>query len=175
MITKIHIVHFLLPQNRENSAESLLYSLEHTATCIGLYVNAEKKELMRFKQDGRVSSLNVSAQKLVDLFPYICSNILSTESDTNINIGNTWATSGRLATEWKSDHWWNKTWILRNCNRDRTIEVLHHLEFYETTGEKFKWGLPKDYVWCFEWIQEATYLPSYKPFNTKKTCWGTPK
>ena len=47
--------------------ESQLHSLEQTVGGIGLYVNAEKIDIMCFKQ-GAISTLSGKPLKLVDLF-----------------------------------------------------------------------------------------------------------
>ena len=65
---------------------------------------AEKTEFMCFNQDGDISSLNGSPQKLVDLFEYLGSNISSTESSINICIGKAWTAIDMLMAIWKSDH-----------------------------------------------------------------------
>ena len=59
-------------------------------------------------------------------------------------------------------------------SRVSTIVWLHNLDFNETTGEKARWVLHKDIACCSKQILQnsmATYLPSYKPFKTNKTCW----
>ena len=68
-------------------AKSPLHSQEQAAGSIGLYGNANKTELMCFKQEGIISTLNGKPMKLVDYFTYLGSNISSTESNINIYIG----------------------------------------------------------------------------------------
>ena len=50
--------------NTPAQAETLLHSLERTATGIGLYVNAHNTEYMRFNQTGDISTQNGSSLKL---------------------------------------------------------------------------------------------------------------
>ena len=52
-------------------------SAEQTARSIGLYVNANKTDSMRFKQEGTIFTLSGKALKLVDQFAYLGSNISS--------------------------------------------------------------------------------------------------
>ena len=70
--------------NTPTQAESLLCCLEPAAEGIGFYVNANKTEFMRLKQKGVIPTLSDKSQKLSDQFPYLSSNISSTESDVNI-------------------------------------------------------------------------------------------
>ena len=76
--------------NTPAQAKSLFHSLEQAARCISLHVNADKTEFMCSKQDGAISTLNVKPLKLVDLFPYLGSNISSTKSDFDVLIEKTW-------------------------------------------------------------------------------------
>ena len=57
---------------------------------------------MCFSQDGSISSLNRKLLKLLDQFPYLSSNISSTESDVFIRVGKAWTAIDRLMTRWKS-------------------------------------------------------------------------
>ena len=52
--------------NTPNQAETLLHSLERTATGIGLYVNAHKMEYMCYNQTGGISTVDGTHLKLVD-------------------------------------------------------------------------------------------------------------
>ena len=70
--------------NTVAKAECFLHTLEQAVGGIGLYMNANKPEFMRFKQKEAISTLSVKPLKLVDHFAYISSNISSTESDVNI-------------------------------------------------------------------------------------------
>ena len=53
--------------NTPNQAETLLYTLERTATGIGLPVNAHKTEYMCYNQTGDISTLNGTSLKLVEI------------------------------------------------------------------------------------------------------------
>ena len=55
-----------LQANTPAQAENLPQSLERTAACIGLHVNADKTEYMSFIQRGDVSTLNGSSLKPVE-------------------------------------------------------------------------------------------------------------
>ena len=56
-------------------AQPQLHSLEQAAWGIGLYVNANKTELICFKQEGVISILSAKFLKLVDQVAYLSSNI----------------------------------------------------------------------------------------------------
>ena len=59
--------------------------------------------VMSFKQDGVISTLNRKPLNLVDQFSFLNSNISSTESNVNICIEKTWTTIDWLSIIWKSD------------------------------------------------------------------------
>ena len=65
---------------------SPLHNLEQVARVIGFYIKSDKTEFMGFKQNGTMFILNYKPLKLVDYFPYLGSNISSTESDVSISI-----------------------------------------------------------------------------------------
>ena len=69
--------------NTPTQAEYLLHSLEHAASGIGLYVNADKTEYMCFNQRGHISTLKGGPLKLVDKFIYPGSSVSSTKNDIN--------------------------------------------------------------------------------------------
>ena len=71
--------------SRIPSAES-----KQAAGSIGLYVNANKREYMRFKQKEDISTQSDKPQQLVNLFTYLSSNISSTENDINIWLAVMW-------------------------------------------------------------------------------------
>ena len=56
--------------NSPKQAESLLQRLEQASGGIGLSVNADKTEYIRFNQEGNISPLNVGSLKLVNKFTY---------------------------------------------------------------------------------------------------------
>ena len=58
------------------------------------------KEIMRFKQEGTISTFSGKPLKLRDQFTYLDSNISSTERYVKICIGNA---SDRLTIIWKSN------------------------------------------------------------------------
>ena len=88
--------------NTVAQVEFLLHSLEQATGDIGLCVNADKTEFMSFKE-GTLSTLSDKPLKLVDLFPYLSSNISSTESDVSIHIVKMWTAIDRLSIILKSD------------------------------------------------------------------------
>ena len=61
--------------NTPIQARSLLHSLEQAAGGIGPHVNADKMEYICFNEKGDISTVNVSALKLVNKFTYHGSNI----------------------------------------------------------------------------------------------------
>ena len=89
--------------NTTAQAESLLNRLEQSARVNSHYVNANETEFMCFKQEGTISLLNDKPLKLVNQFPYLGSNISSTESDVNIYIEKAQTVIYRLSIIWKSD------------------------------------------------------------------------
>ena len=58
---------------------------------------------MYFKQEGIISALSDHSLKLVDYFTFLGSNVLFTESDINICIGEVWTAINRKSIEWESD------------------------------------------------------------------------
>ena len=89
--------------NTPTQAESLLHSLEQAARGIGLNMNSDKTEFMYFKQNGAISISNGKPLELVDQFPYLSSNISSTESNVDIYKGKARTSVNRLSIIWKSD------------------------------------------------------------------------
>ena len=64
--------------------ETLLHSLDRAAVGIGLHVNTDKMEYMRFNQRGDISTLlNDSFLKPVDKFTCLRSSVSSTDKDIN--------------------------------------------------------------------------------------------
>ena len=76
--------------NTPAKAETLLHSLERTAAGIGLHLNADKTEYMRFNQRGNIYTLNRSSLKLVHNFTYLANRSSSTEKDTNTQLAKAW-------------------------------------------------------------------------------------
>ena len=88
--------------NTPNQAETL-YSLERSATGIGLQVDAHKTEYMCFNQTGDISTLEGTFLKLVDKFTYLGSSVSSTEKDTDTQPTKAWTATDKLSIIWKSD------------------------------------------------------------------------
>ena len=84
-------------------AVRVLYSLERSATGIGLHVNAHKTEYMCYNQIGDISTLDGTPLKLVDKFTYIGSSVSSTEKDIDTQLTKSWTAINRLSIIWKSD------------------------------------------------------------------------
>ena len=89
--------------NTPTWAESLLHSLEQAAGDIGLHVNANKMECMRFKREGAISTLNNRPLKLFGKFIYLDNSVSSTESDANMHLVKAWTAIDELSLIWKSD------------------------------------------------------------------------
>ena len=89
--------------NTPAHAKSQLHSVKRAAGGIGLHVNADKTEYVRFNQRGDISTLNGSSHKLVDKFTYIGSIVSSTEKDINTRLAKTWIPIDWLSVIWKSD------------------------------------------------------------------------
>ena len=70
---------------------------------IGLHVNADKTEYMRFNQSRNISTLNDGSLKIVDKFDYLGSSIASMENDHNIQLAKLWTAINRLLVIWESD------------------------------------------------------------------------
>ena len=82
--------------NSPAQAESLLHSLEWAAGGIGLHVNIDRKEYMRFDQRSDISTLKGDSLKLVDKLIYIGSSVSSTENNINIRLPKTWTANDQL-------------------------------------------------------------------------------
>ena len=89
--------------NTPSPGESLPHSLERAAGSIGLLMNADKAELMSFKQRGDISTLNGRSLKLVDKVTYLGSRVSSTENDTTTRLAKAWTAIDRQSVIWKSD------------------------------------------------------------------------
>ena len=89
--------------NTPNQAETLLYSLERAAACIGFHLNAHKTEYMCFNQAGDIITLDRTSQKLVDKFTNLGSSVSSTEKDINTQLTKAWTAIDKLTIIWKSD------------------------------------------------------------------------
>ena len=89
--------------NTPNQTETVLHSLERTATGIGLHVNAHKTEYMCFNQTGDISALEGTFLKLVDKFTNLGSSISSTEKDIDTRLTKAWTAIDKLSIVWKSD------------------------------------------------------------------------
>ena len=76
--------------NTPAQAEPLLHSLERSAACIVLHVNAHKMEYMCFNQTGDISTLGGRSLKLVDKFTYLGSSVSSTEKDIDTRLTKAW-------------------------------------------------------------------------------------
>ena len=88
--------------NTPAQAESRLHNLEQAAGGIGFYVNANKTELICFKQVA-ISTLSGWSLKLVNKFTHLGSNISSTKSDVNIHLVKVWKAIDMLLIRWKTD------------------------------------------------------------------------
>ena len=89
--------------NTPNQAETLLYSLERAAVCIGLHVNGNKTEYMSYNETGDISTLDGTPLKLVDKFTYLGSSVESTKKDIDTWLTKAWTAINRLSIIWKSD------------------------------------------------------------------------
>ena len=89
--------------NTSAQAETLLHRLERAAVCIGLHVNANKREHMCFYQRGDISTLNGSSLKLVDKFTYLRSGVSSTETNINMRLAKAWTAIDSISVIWRSD------------------------------------------------------------------------
>ena len=96
MIDTDYVDYRALHANTPAQAESVLHSLEQTAGGTGRHVTANKTEFMWFKRGESISTLSGRSLKLVDMFPYLGSNIPLTESDINIRLAKAWTAINRL-------------------------------------------------------------------------------
>ena len=78
-------------------------SLQRAAAGNGLHVNVHKTEYKCYNQTGNISTLDGTPPKLVDKFPYLGSNVSSTEKDIHIRLTKAWTAIDRLSIIWKSD------------------------------------------------------------------------
>ena len=58
-------------------------------------MNANKTELMGFKQERAISTLSGKPPKFIDQFTYLSNNISSTESDVNLHLVKAWTAINR--------------------------------------------------------------------------------
>ena len=72
--------------NIPNQAETLLHSLEQTATGIGHHINALKTEYMCFNKTGYICTLDGTSLKLADRFTCLGSSVSSTEKDIDTRL-----------------------------------------------------------------------------------------
>ena len=114
--------------NTPNQAETLLYSLERTATSIGLHVNAHKTEYMCFNQTGDISTLDETSLKLVDKFTYQRSSVSSTEKDIDTRM-----LRAILNKFWRKHL--QGTNSTATCLPSRKLSELHEADMQDTAGE----------------------------------------
>ena len=89
--------------NTPKQAETLLHSLELTASGIGLHVNAHKTEYMYNNQTSDISTVDGTPSKLVKKFTYLGSSVELTEKDIDSRLTKAWTAIDRLSIIWKSD------------------------------------------------------------------------
>ena len=89
--------------NTTVQAETLLRSVERSATGIGLHVNAHKTEHMYFNKTGNISTLGGNSLKLCYKFSYLGSSISSTEANIDMRLTKAWTAIDKLPVIWKSD------------------------------------------------------------------------
>ena len=116
-------------------AESLLHSLEWAAGGIGLHVNADKTEYMRFNQRSDISTLNGSSLKLVDKFTYLRSSVSSTENDINTRLAKALKAINRLSAIWESDL---SDKIKRNFVQTVVVSILLYGRTSETLTKRIE-------------------------------------
>ena len=114
--------------NTHAQAESLQHSLEWAAAGIGLHVNADKTEYMRFSQRGDISTLDGSFLKLVEKFTYLWSNVLSTETDINIWLAKAWTAIDRLSVIWKLNLTDKIKRFFPSSSRVDTVTWMHYMD-----------------------------------------------
>ena len=86
---------------------------------------------MCFKQKGAISTSSGKPPKLVDYFPYLGSNISSTESDFNIYLAKVcYHSYGNLISD--------KIKFLTSCGFISTTVWMHHLDYNEMHREEVK-------------------------------------
>ena len=170
--------------NTPTQAKSQLYSLERAAAGIGLNVNADKTEFMRFNQRSDISTLNGRSLKLVNEFTYLGSSISSTENDINTRLAKARTALDRLSVIWKSD-------LTDKMNRSFFQAAVVSILLYGCTmwrltkrREKILTGILQE---CYElyWTNPggntpenrsctATYHPSRKPSKLdEQNMWDT--
>ena len=104
-------------------------------------------------QERAISTLNCKSLKFVDQLTYLLSNISSTESDFNICIAKAGTATERLPIIWKFHL--IKMGFLPKCGHVSTTLCMHYLNSNKTHGEKTRWELHKNVMYCFEQILEA--------------------
>ena len=89
------------------SANTLLHQIEVTSNEIGLSINTEKTQYMKFNQnsdsdDITINSINGKIISKVENVNYIGSCIGSTEKDIQIRIAKAWSALNSMQAIWKS-------------------------------------------------------------------------
>ena len=79
------------------------YTTTTAASGIGLHINSDKTEYMRFNKKGDTSILSGGSLKLVNVSNYLGSSVSSTENDINKRVAKTWSAIDRLWIIWKSN------------------------------------------------------------------------
>ena len=151
--------------NTPAQAETLLHSLERTATGIGLHVNAHKTEYMCFNRTGYISTLNGSSLKLVDKFTYLGSSVSSTETDTNTRLAKAWTDFDRLAVIWKSE-------LTDKTKRSFFQGVVVSILLYECTTWTLTKRIEKNLDGNYTRMLQAILNKSWKQHPTKQQVYG---
>ena len=86
----------VLLANTPAQTKTLLHSLEWAAGGIGLHVNANKMEYMRFNQRGNISTLKDGPLKLANKCIYLGSSVSSPEKDIDMQLAKAWIAIDRL-------------------------------------------------------------------------------
>ena len=110
--------------NATAQAETRLHILEGAAAGNDLHFNAHKTEYMCFDQTGHISTLNGSAQKLVDKFTKFRSRVSSSGTDIDTQLAKAWTAFNSQSVIWKSDlndkmkHSFFQAAVVWYCNMD---------------------------------------------------------
>ena len=154
-----------LLSNASARAETLLHSMERAAAGIGLHFNAHKMEYMCFNQAGYNSILNHSSLKLVEKFPYLGSNISSTETDNNRRLAKTWKAMDSLSVIWKSDL---TDKIKRSFYQAAVVSIL----IYRCTRWTLTKWMEKKLEGNYTRILRAILNKSWRQYPTKQQLYG---
>ena len=99
-------------------------NLDQATGGIGLHVNTNKTNYMRFNRKGAIFTLNSGPWKLVNKFTYLSSSVSS--SDVNMGLAKAWIARDKVSMKWRAD-------LSDKIKRDFFQAAVVSILFYEST------------------------------------------